>query len=182
MILIIMYDVFYENKHFLWSLIKSISTKQKYIINAHTPKLLFKKILLLKYKKNYVLVNIRMINLSLDELRLGQSRNIREYENKSKEDLTKVLSESEPKPKPKTKPKQTLKPETKLKPEPKIEMKVNRKKIRKLRKDFDELRLKFSNKDEIRDYRKAFYDAKKYKLSESKIEEVKKILINLKKV
>ena len=51
MILIIMYDVFYENKHFLWSLIKSISTKQKYIINAHTPKLLLKKILLLRYKK-----------------------------------------------------------------------------------------------------------------------------------
>ena len=119
MILIIMYDVFYENKHFLWSLIKSISTKQKYIINAHTPKLLLKKNLPLKYKKNYVLVNIRMINLSLDELRLAQSRNIREYENKSKEDLTKALSKSEPKPKPETKPKQTLKPETKPKTKPK---------------------------------------------------------------
>ena len=57
-----------------------------------------------------------MINLSFDELRLiAQSRNISDYENKSKEDLTKALSDSEPKPKPKTK----------LKPEAKIEVKVN---------------------------------------------------------
>ena len=76
----------------------------------------YKNLLLLKYKKKYVLVNIRMINLSLDEVRLiAQSRNISDYENKSKEDLTKALSDSEPKPKPKTK----------LKPEAKIEVKVN---------------------------------------------------------
>ena len=80
----------------------------------------YKNVLLLKYKKNYVLVNIRMINLSLDELRLRtQSRNISDYENKSKDDLTKALSELEPKPEPKPKPK------SKLKPEPKIEVKVN---------------------------------------------------------
>ena len=61
-----------------------------------------------------------MINLSLGELRLiTQSRNISDYENKSKEDLTKALSNSEPKPEPKPKPK------SKLKPEPKIEVKVN---------------------------------------------------------
>ena len=49
-----------------------------------------------------------MINLSFDELRLiAQIRNISDYENKSKEDLIKALSE----PKPDTKPK----PETKLK-------------------------------------------------------------------
>ena len=186
----------------IFMVINQINKHKAKIYNqcTYTKIIIKKKFYSSDIKKNYVLVNIRMINLSLDELRLAQSRNIREYENKSKEDLTKALSESEPKPKPKTKPKQTLKPETKpktkpkqtpkqtlkpetkLKPEPKIEMKVNRKKIKKLRKDFDELRLKFSNKDEIRDYRKAFYDAKKYKLSESKIEEVKKILINLKKV
>ena len=57
-----------------------------------------------------------MINLSLDELRLiAQIRNIREYEDKSKEDLIKALSE----PKPETKPKQTPKPETKVKSETK---------------------------------------------------------------
>ena len=116
-----------------------------------------------------------MINLSLDDLKLiAQIRNLSEYKNNSKEDLIKALSEWDPKPKPKTKLKR--KPKTKLKPGPKIEIKVNRKKLEKLRKDFDELRHKFSNKDEIKEYRKAFYNAKKYKLSESEIDEVKKNL------
>ena len=52
-----------------------------------------------------------MINLSLDEPGLiAQTRNISDFENKSKEDLIKALSE----PKPETKPKQTPKPETKV--------------------------------------------------------------------
>ena len=39
------------------------------------------------------------MNLSLDELRLkAQARNIGDYENKSNEDLIKVLSETKPKP------------------------------------------------------------------------------------
>ena len=47
-----------------------------------------------KYKNVFYLVNIRMINLSFDELRLiAQIRNISDYENKSKEDLIKALSE-----------------------------------------------------------------------------------------
>ena len=51
----------------------------------------------LKYKKISCLVNIRMINLSFDELRLiAQARNISDYENKSKEDLIKALSEKKP--------------------------------------------------------------------------------------
>ena len=62
-----------------------------------------------------------------------------------------------------------------------MEMKVKRKKFKKLRKDFDQLRYKFSNKDEIREYRKAFYEAKTYKLSELQIEEIRKNLNNLKK-
>ena len=131
-----------------------------------------------------------MINLSLNELKLiAQIRNISDYENKSKEDLIKALSEPkpetklEPKPNPKTKlkPEPNPKPKPKLKPEPKIEIKVNRKKLEKLRKDFDELRHKFSNKDEIKEYRKAFYNAKKYKFSESEIEEVRRNLNKLKK-
>ena len=158
-----------------------------------------------------------MINLSLNELKLiAQIRNISDYENKSKEDLTKALSEPKPrtlKPetpkktletKPKTTPKQALKPETQKqtlkseipkktpetepktlkpkirktpKPETKIEIKVNSKKLEKLRKDFDELRHKFSNKDEIRDYRKAFYIAKNCKhLFESEIKKKKELL------
>ena len=52
----------------------------------------------------FVLLNIRMINLSFDELRLiAQIRNISDYQNKSKEDLIKALSEPKP---------QTPKPET----------------------------------------------------------------------
>ena len=41
-----------------------------------------------------------MITLSLNELKLiAQYRNISDYENKSKEDLIKALSEPKPKPK-----------------------------------------------------------------------------------
>ena len=139
-----------------------------------------------------------MENLSLYELRLiAQNRNISDYEKKSKDDLKETLSEPKPetKPKPKPKPKQTpkrqrkLKPETTLKlnletkpePETKVEIKVNSKKLKKLRKDFDELRHKFSNKDEIRKYRQAFYGAKKYKVSESEMDKTNKNLIELKK-
>ena len=56
-----------------------------------------------------------MINLSFDELRLiAQIRNISDYENKSKEDLIKTLSEP--------------KPET---PKPKLEIRVNKNKLKK---------------------------------------------------
>ena len=118
-----------------------------------------------------------MINLSFDELRLiAQIRNISDYENKSKEDLIKALSETKPKPetKPEIKPKQIPKPQApkpkpKPEPEPKIRVKTNKRKLKKLRKDFDELRHKFSKK-EIDIYRKAFYVAKSKKyLSESEI-------------
>ena len=44
------------------------------------------------------------MSLSLDELRLiAQARNISNYENKSKEDLIKVLNEANPNPKPEPK-------------------------------------------------------------------------------
>ena len=63
-----------------------------------------------------------MINLSFDELRLiAQIRNISDYENKTKEDFIKALSE--PEPKPETKPKQTPKP--KPEPESKPEIRGN---------------------------------------------------------
>ena len=76
-----------------------------------------------------------MINLSLDALRLiAQIRNISDYENKSKEELIKALSEPKPETKPETKPKQT--------PKPKIIIK--KKKLEKTRKDFNELKHKFS--------------------------------------
>ena len=63
------------------------------------------------------------------------------------------------------------------KPKPRPEIRVNKKKLKKLRKDFDELRHKFSNKDEIKDYRKAFHIAKNYKhLFESEIKKKKGLL------
>ena len=69
-----------------------------------------------------------MINLSLDELRLiAQVRNISDYENKSKEDLIKALSE--PKPTPKPKPTPTLKSKPTPKPKPKIKTRINKKKL-----------------------------------------------------
>ena len=85
-----------------------------------------------------------MINLSFDQLRLfGQIRNISDYENKSKEDLIKILSETKQEtPKPETPELETPKSE-KLK----LEIKVNKKKLKKLRKDLDELRHKFSKKE-----------------------------------
>ena len=137
----------------------------------------------MEYKKIFCLVNIRMIDLSFDELRLiAKIRNIRDYENKSKEDLIKALSELKletPKPetpKPKTSKTETPKPE-KTKPE----IRVNKKKFKTLRKDFDELRHKFSKK-EIDRYRKAFYVAKNKKyLSESEIKKTNKSLTELRK-
>ena len=116
-----------------------------------------------------------MIKLSLNELKLQntntiktQDRNISGYENKSKKDLVKALSE----------------------PKPKI--RIDKRKLGEIRKDFDELRLKFS-KSKINEYRKAFYDIKNYKhiyapdiksfrhLSESEIKKVRKNLNKLKK-
>ena len=102
-------------------------------------------------------------------------RNISDYKNKSKEDLIKAFSEPKGEPKPQTpKPKseETPKPE----PEPGIEIKVNTKSLKKLKKDFHKLRHKFS-KEEIDRYRKVFDIAKNYKhLSKSKIKKEKELL------
>ena len=102
-----------------------------------------------------------MINLSLDELKLvAQSRNISNYENKSKNDLVKALS----------------------KPKPNIRIKINKEKLEEVRKDFKKLRHKFSKK-EIDMNRKTFYDIKNYRhLSTLEIEDAGKILKNFKKV
>ena len=96
-----------------------------------------------------------MINLSFDELRLiAQVRNISSYENKSKEDLIKALSEPKsesPKPeipKPEIPKLKTLKLKTpklissKLKiskskipkPKPRPEIRVNKKKLKNFKK------------------------------------------------
>ena len=65
--------------------------------------------------------------------------------------------------------------------EPKPKIRINKKKLEEIRKDFNELRHKFSKK-EIDKYRKAFYDIKNYRhLSVSKIEEARENLNELKK-
>ena len=124
---------------------------------------------------------INLANLSLNELKLiAEHMNICDYENKSKEDLIKALSET----KPETKTEQTPKPEKpeKPEPEPKLEIRVNKRKLKNYRKDFDELRNKFSKK-ETKEYRKAFYIAKNYKrLSDSEIENINKNFNELKKI
>ena len=110
-----------------------------------------------------------MMNLSLYELRqIAKGRNISDYESKSKKDLKKAIIETKPEPKPDTKS------------EPKLEIRINKKKLKELRKDFDELRHKFSN-TEIKRYRKAFYIAKNYKyLSKSEIKKINKNFNTLK--
>ena len=97
-----------------------------------------------------------MINLSLDDLRLiAQNRNIRDYGNKSEKDLIKALSE----PKPKTR--------------------INKSKLEEIKKDFNELRHKFSKK-EIDKYRKAFYEIENFRyLSASEIKEAGKNLTKI---
>ena len=99
--------------------------------------------------------------------------------------MIKVLSQKTPEtPKHKT-PKPEIpkipKPETPKTPNSKPEVRVNKKKLKKLRQDFDELRHKFSKK-EIDRYRKAFYVAnnKKY-LSKSEIKKTNKRFNKLKK-
>ena len=110
--------------------------------------IIYKKISPHKYEKIFCLVNIRMINLSFYELRLiAQIRNISDYENKSKEDLIKALSETKPEIlKPETPKPEIPKPETpklktpklissklkisklkKPKPKPRPEIRVNKK-------------------------------------------------------
>ena len=62
-----------------------------------------------------------MLKLTLNELKLvAKSRDIKEYENKSKDDLIKILSE------------------------PKTKTSLSKKKIRDIRKDFNKSRYKFS--------------------------------------
>ena len=96
------------------------------------------------------MLNIRTINLLFNELKLtAQYRNIRDYENKSKEDFIKALSRPKPK------------------------LGINKKKLEEVRKDFYNLRYKFSKK-ELDKYRKVLYDIKNYRhLSEPEIEETR---------
>ena len=97
-------------------------------------------------------------HLSLDELKpIAGSRNIWDYENKSKKDLIKALRELKPK------------------------IGINKRKLEEIRKDFNELRHQFSKK-EIDEDRKSFYDIKNYRyISSSEIQEARENLNELEK-
>ena len=99
-----------------------------------------------------------MINLSFNEVKLiAQYRNISDYGSKSKEDFIKALREKKPK------------------------LGINKKKLKESKKDFYNLRHKFS-KEEVDKYRKVFYDIKNYRrLSGQEIEETRKNFNKLEK-
>ena len=96
-----------------------------------------------------------MINLSLKELKLiTESRNIKDYKNKSENDLIKILSE----------------------PIPKIKLSKN--KIREIKKDFNKLRYGFS-KLKINEFRRGLCNIKNQKnLSAPEIKRPKKSFSN----
>ena len=96
-----------------------------------------------------------MLKLKLNELKLiAKSGGIKEYENKSEDDLIKILSE------------------------PKAKISLSKKKVRGIRKDFDKSRYKFS-KSKIKKIRKNLYNMKYPKnLSESELKEIEKIFLN----
>ena len=80
-----------------------------------------------------------MINLSLNELKLiAKSRNIKDYKNKSENDLIKILSE------------------------PKLKINLSKNKIKEIKKDFSKLRYGFS-KSEINEFRRSLYNTKNQK-------------------
>ena len=153
----------------------------------------YKKIFLLpNIKQIFCPVNVRMINLSFDELRLiAQVRNINSYENKSKEDLIKALSEPKsesPKPeipksessklesqKPEIPNPKTPKPKT-----PKLissKLKISKSKMPKPRpKPRSEIRV---NKKIFKKLRKDF-DELRHKLDKKEIDRYRKAFYNVK--
>ena len=107
-------------------------------------------------KNVFVFCSIRVLKLTLNELKLvAKSRGNKDYENKSEDDLIKILSE------------------------PKTKRSLSKKKIRDIRKDFNRSRYKFS-KSEIKEVRKNLYNIKTPKnLSESELSKIEKNLFEL---
>ena len=97
-----------------------------------------------------------MLNLSLNELKLvAESRGIKGYENKSENDLIKILSE------------------------PKTKISLSKKKMRDIKENLNELRYKFS-KSKINEIIKNLYEIEnKNNLSKSKIKEIERNLLEL---
>ena len=102
-------------------------------------------------------INISIINLSLDELKLlAKYRGIKGYKNKSEDDLIKILDET-------------------------TKTSISKKKIKDIRKDFNKLRDRFL-KSKIKEIRRNLYKIENKKnLSKSKIKEIEQNLIELEK-
>ena len=99
-----------------------------------------------------------MINRSLNELKLiAKSSDIKDYKEKSDQDLIKILSESKPK------------------------ISLSKKIIKEIKKNFSESRERFS-KSKIHEFRRSLYNIKKQKnLSAPEIKEAEKNLLELQK-
>ena len=99
-----------------------------------------------------------MINVSLNELKLiAKSRSIKDYENKSEDDLIKIPSELKPK------------------------INISQKKIKEIKTDFSKLRQRFS-KSKIIKFKRSPYNIKNLKnLSIPEIKETEKNLLELEK-
>ena len=99
-----------------------------------------------------------MINLSLNELKLiAKSRCIKDYKEKSEEDLIKILNE------------------------PKQKINLSKKEIKEIKKNFNELKYGIS-KSKINEFRRRLYNIEKQKnLSAPEIKETDKNLLELEK-
>ena len=101
------------------------------------------------YEKIFFVLHIKMLNLSLDELKvIAKKRGIKGYKSMSKDDLTKIPSE------------------------PKTKLKLSEKRKKDIREDSNELRDRFL-KPKIKEIRRNLYEIENKKnLSKSKIKEI----------
>ena len=108
-------------------------------------------------KKNFRL-DIRMINLSLNELKLvAESRDIKDYENKFENELIKILSEL------------------------KLKIKFCKQRMKEINEKFNELRDRFS-KPKIKEIRRKLYGTEiKKNISKLRRKKIEKNLLELEK-
>ena len=98
---------------------------------------------------------VKMTNLPLNKFKLiAKNRGFKDYENKSKDDLIKILGE------------------------PKTKISLSKKRIKKIREKFNELRDEFSEL-KVREIRRNLFEIKNKKNSStSKTKEIEKIFLN----
>ena len=127
-------------------------------VSKTTKNLCLHKVCLKSYKKNIFEQGISIINLSLNELKLiAKNRGIKDYVNKSEDDLIKILSE------------------------PKTRMSLSKKIIKRIKEKNNKL-IHRCSKPEIKEIRRNLYHITKTKKnSASKIKEIEKNLLESEK-